>query len=139
MLKYITEISFVLELKCINKSPFVKIYEHNCFLSRENDTLPPALCHREKVLEKMVPFCQVKMIHQYLSLVQEKMFCKPPTRKFFVTMATFHSLTWVLCEEEKCLDTIYPFLTGKMMFLLSNWKMIYTKESCYIIRKVNFF
>ena len=134
--------------------PFVAekmLCKHSCFLSRENDTLLPALCCRENVTPAQVlsiegkwyttihplsqrkcyvstiAFYQEKMIHCHLPFVTEKRFCKygsflsskndtsipvlcprenvlqaqclSPTRKFFVTMATFHSVK-ILCWHE---------------------------------------
>ena len=75
--------------------PFVAeklLYKHNCFLLRENDTLPPALCCRENV----IAFCWGKMIHCYLPFVAEKMLHK---HKCFPLRETDTPPSTLYCRE----------------------------------------
>ena len=86
-----------------------------------------------------IAFCQGKMIHCHLPFVTEKRFCKYSSflsskntcplskRKCFASTMPFSNkkilcdhgyfsfsenlmLTWILCEEGKCLDKIYKFI-----------------------------
>ena len=109
-----------------NKGKWYVLCHRDCkygsFLSSKN-TRPLS---KRKCFASTMPFSNKKILcdHGYFSFSENLM------------------LTWVLCEKGKCLDTIYPFLTGKMVcenVSFVQWEMIYTKESCYNMKKVELF